>query len=275
MNQEEFLKKIEIELKISKASSYTIRNYISANDEFLSYINKYPNEIEADDIKVYLADKLSEKSSNTIILFLSAIKYAYQTILEKDITQKIKRPKKEMKIPMVLTKKEVKHLINNINNHKSKLMISLLYACGLRVSELINLKTEDFDFVEKVGYIKQSKGRKDRIFNIPLYLEEELMYQIENQNQNKRIYLFHGPNGKLSTRNLQKIVSNASRKAEIKKSVHCHTLRHSYATHLLENQIDIRKIQELLGHSDLSTTQIYTHVSKEELKKVKSPIDSL
>lgn len=275
MNQEEFIKKIEIELKISKASIYTIRNYISANDEFLNYTNKYPDEIESEDIKIYLADKLSEKSSSTIILFLSAIKYAYQTILEKDITQKIKRPKKEIKIPTVLTKTEVKHLIDSINNHKSKLMISLIYACGLRVSELVNLRTENINIIEKVGYIKQSKGRKDRVFNIPLYLKDDLIHQIKNQERNKKTYLFHGPNGKLSTRNLQKIVSNASKKAEIKKSVHCHTLRHSYATHLLENQVDIRKIQELLGHSDLSTTQIYTHISKEELKKVKSPIDSL
>lgn len=275
MNQEEFIKKIEIELKISKASIYTIRNYISANDEFLNYTNKYPDEIESEDIKIYLADKLSEKSSSTIILFLSAIKYAYQTIFEKDITQKIKRPKKEIKIPTVLTKTEVKHLIDSINNHKSKLMISLIYACGLRVSELVNLRTENINIIEKVGYIKQSKGRKDRVFNIPLYLKDDLIHQIKNQERNKKTYLFHGPNGKLSTRNLQKIVSNASKKAEIKKSVHCHTLRHSYATHLLENQVDIRKIQELLGHSDLSTTQIYTHISKEELKKVKSPIDSL
>jgi len=275
MNQEEFLKKLEVELKISKSSNYTIRNYVSANNELLNYINKYPNEIETDDIKLYLSDKLSEKSSSTIILFLSAIKYAYQTILEKDVTQKIKRPKKEIRIPTVLTKTEIKHLINSINNHKSRLMISLLYACGLRVSELVNLKTENIDIVEKVGYIKQSKGRKDRIFNVPLYLEEELIAQIEYQDKNKRIYLFHGPNGKLSTRNLQKIVSNASKKALIKKDVHCHTLRHSYATHLLENDVDIRKIQELLGHSNLSTTQIYTHISTAELKKVASPIDSL
>jgi len=275
MDQKEFLKKLEIELKISKSSDYTIRNYIAANENLLNFLDKYPDEVESDDIKLYLAEKLSEKSSSTIILFLAAIKYAFQNILEKDITQNIKRPKKETRIPIVLTKIEVKQLINSINNHKSRLMISLIYACGLRVSELVNLKINDMNFEEKSGFINQSKGRKDRMFNIPQYLTEELIFQKNEQEKNKKEFLFTGPKGKLTTRNLQKIVSNASKKAGIKKSVHCHTLRHSYATHLLENSVDIRKIQELLGHSNLSTTQIYTHVSKEELKKVQSPIDSL
>ncbi|HKL23256.1 MAG TPA: tyrosine-type recombinase/integrase, partial [Candidatus Nanoarchaeia archaeon] len=120
------------------------------------------------------------------------------------------------------------------------------------------------------------KGRKDRIFNIPNFLAVKLKKHVEKQKQFNQTYLFPGRNNKqMSSRNLQKIVKNAAEKAMIKKEVHCHTLRHSFATHLLENEIDIRKIQELLGHADLSTTQIYTHVSTEELKKIKSPIDTL
>jgi integrase/recombinase XerD len=275
MNQKEFLKKVEVELKISKASGYTLRNYLSANEALLDHTAKYPAEINSEDVKLFLADKLTEKSSSTIILFLAAIKYAYGTIYERDITQTIKRPKKETRIPTVLTKIEVKILINSINNQKSKLMVSLIYACGLRVSELTNIQNKDFNFDEKIGTIRQSKGKKDRIFNIPEYLEEDIQYQITEQERKKTPHLFSGPKGKLSTRNIQKIVSSAAKKANISKDVHPHTLRHSYATHLLENDVDIRKIQELLGHSDLSTTQIYTHISNEELKKVKSPIDSL
>ena len=109
---------------------------------------------------------------------------------------------------------------------------------------------------------------------IPRFLRTDLEFQIKDQKKQNQEYLFSGPHGKLSTRNIQKIVSKASKKANLNKNVHTHTLRHSYATHLLENDVDIRKIQELLGHSDLSTTQIYTHVSKEELKKIASPIDS-
>ena len=154
-------------------------------------------------------------------------------------------------------------------------MISLIYACGLRVSELVNLKIDEIDFDDEIGYVRQGKGRKDRIFNIPKFLRAKLQKQVNAQREINSEFLFSGPKGKLSTRNIQKIVEKAVKKAGINKSVHVHTLRHSFATHLLEDGVDIRKIQELLGHSDLSTTQIYTHISKKELKKIKSPIDKL
>lgn len=275
MQKEEFLKKLETELKISKNSEHTIRNYLSANKKLLEFSNKEPQTIDIDDIKSFMAENLGNQSSSSTILFLSAIKYAFSNILQKDMTSTIKRPKKERKIPEVLTKEEVKALIDKIDNKKSKLMISLLYACGFRVSELLNLKTKDLNFIEKIGHVRQGKGRKDRIFNIPDSLIKSLEKQTTNQQEKQEEYLFTGTKGQLSSRNIQKIVEKAAAKAQIKKSVHPHTLRHSFATHLLENNVDIRKIQELLGHADLSTTQIYTHVSAEELKKIKSPFDNL
>ncbi|MFA5484648.1 MAG: site-specific tyrosine recombinase/integron integrase [Candidatus Pacearchaeota archaeon] len=275
MNKEDFLKKLEIELKITKNSNYTIRNYLRANSELIDFLEKNPNQINTEDIKFFLAEKYSDKSSSSIILFLAAIRYAYSNLLNQDPTLGVKRPKKNKILPTVLTKDEIKFLINSTNNEKSKLIISLMYACGLRVSELVNLRLDDLDFNERVGRIKQSKGNKDRIFNLPLFLMEDLKEQVEKQKKYNNIYLFSGPKQKLTTRNIQKIVTTAARKANINKRVHCHTLRHSFATHLLENNVDIRKIQELLGHSNLSTTQIYTHISTQELKKIKSPIDSL
>jgi integrase/recombinase XerD len=275
MTPQEFLKKLEIELKISKNSSYTLRNYLNANILLLNFVKKNPEEITEDDLKEFIAENLSEKSSMSIILFLAAIRYSYNSILKKDITSTIKRPKREKKFPCVLTKEEIKRLLESINTKKSRLMISLIYACGLRVSELVNLKVEDFNFQENIGYVRQGKGKKDRIFNIPSFLIEELINQANSQKNKNNSYLFSGPKGKLSSRNLQKIVKSSAKKANITKEVHCHTLRHSFATHLLENNIDIRKIQELLGHADLSTTQIYTHISTEELKKIKSPIDNI
>lgn len=275
MNQEEFLKKLEIELKISKNSQYTIRNYADANKQLFEHSNKQPEDINIDDIKQFMAEKLSERSASSTILFLAAIKYAYSNLLQKDPTSGIKRPKKDKRIPEVLSKEEVKRLFNALINKKSKLMISLVYACGFRVSELLNLKILDIDFQEKTGKIKQAKGRKDRSFNIPTFLAEDLKEQLENQKKNNEEYVFTGMQGKLTDRNIQKMVRLAAKRAGIQKSVHTHTLRHSFATHLLENGVDIRKIQELLGHSDLSTTQIYTHISTEELKKIKSPIDEL
>jgi integrase/recombinase XerD len=275
MKKEEFLRKLETELKISKNSEYTIRNYFFANSALLDFIKKVPEEINEDDVKMFMAENLTEKSSSSVILFLSAVKYAYTNILKKDLTAAIKRPKKEKKIPAVLSKEEVKKLLASVTNKKSNLMVSLLYACGFRVSELTNLKTEDLDFNEKIGHARQAKGKKDRIFNIPDFLLSQLQEQAENQKKSSSEFLFSGPKGKLSSRNIQKIVRTATKKAEINKQVHPHTLRHSFATHLLEAGTDIRMIQELLGHADLSTTQIYTHISTEELKKIKSPIDNL
>ncbi len=275
MTPEEFLKKLEIELKISKNSEYTLRNYISPNKKLFQFTNKNPEEITEDDLKNYIAENLAESSSSSIIVFLSAVKYAYSSIFKKDITSGIKRPKREKKLPTVLTKDEVKRLFEILNNKKSKLMISLIYACGFRVSELTSLKIDDLDFEEKTGQLKQAKGRKDRIFNIPNFLIDDLKKYVKTQREKNSKFVFSGQKGKLTSRNIQKIVSKAANRAKINKEVHPHTLRHSFATHLLENGVDIRKIQELLGHSNLATTQIYTHISTEELKKIKSPIDEL
>jgi len=275
MNKEEFLKKIEIELKISKNSEHTIRNYVKANSNLLNFSGKNPEQIKQEDVKSFMAEKLTDKAASSIIMFLAALKYAYSNLLAKDITAGIKRPKKEKKIPSVLSREEVKRLISFLDNKKSKLMISLLYACGFRVSELLNLKISNLDFNEKIGQIRQGKGKKDRVFNIPEFLLNDLQEQVENQKSRKQDYLFSGSKGRLTDRNIQKIVRLAAKKAGIEKQVHPHTLRHSFATHLLEQGTDIRMIQELLGHSSLSTTELYTHISTEQLKKVKSPIENL
>jgi len=274
MESETFLKKIEVELKISKNSPYTIRNYIKSNEDLLDFTQKSPDQITTDDIKNFMAENLTDKAAMSIILFLAAIKFSYSTILNKDITATIKRPKKEKRIPTTLSKDEIKKLLEELKTEKSKLMTSLMYACGFRVSELVNLKISDLNFPEKIGHVRQAKGNKDRVFNIPEFLVDDLQNLVVLQKNSNEEHLFTGRSGKLSTRNLQKIISSAAKRAGL-QNVHCHTLRHSFATHLLEDGVDIRKIQELLGHADLSTTQIYTHVSTEELKKIKSPIDTL
>ena len=275
MNNQEFLNKLKVELKISKNSEYTIRNYTNANKDLLEFSNKKPDEINEEDIKLYMSEKLSDRAAMSTILFLSAIKYSYSNILKKDPTIGIKRPKREKKIPSVLTKDEIKILLDNCDSKKSKLMLSLLYATGMRVSELTNLKISNFQFDENIGIIRQAKGRKDRIFNIPNFIFSQLKKQVNLQQENKKEYLFSGRKEKITNRNIQKIVNNTAKKAGINKQVHPHTLRHSFATHLLEDGVDIRKIQELLGHADLSTTQIYTHISREQLKKIKSPLDTI
>ncbi len=275
MNKTDFLKKLEVELKISKNSEYTVRNYVHANSELFDFVKKEPEQINQDDLKLFMSEKLAKRSSSSTILFLAAVRYGFSNILKKDITQGIKRPKKETKIPTVLTKDEVKTLLNAILNKKSKLMLSLIYACGFRVSELTSLKVSDIHFDEKIGYARKAKGNKDRMFNIPDFLLEELKTQVEFQKNNSQEFLFSGPKGKLSVRNIEKITRNALKASGIQKDIHPHSLRHSFATHLLEDGIDIRMIQTMLGHSNLDTTAIYTHISSEQIKKVPSPIDNL
>lgn len=204
MNKDVFLQKLAIELKISKSSHHTINAYVRANKEFLDFVGKQPENINKEDVKQFLAEKIENIAASSVILFLSAVKYSFSNIFGKDPTAGIKRPKKEKKIPSVLTKDEIKKLLSSLDNKKSKLMVSLLYACGFRVSELVNLKNSDLNFDESIGYVKQGKGHKDRIFNIPHYLKKNLINHIENQKALGEEYLFTGPKGKLSQRNIQK-----------------------------------------------------------------------
>ncbi len=272
MNPSEFLRKLETEIKIAKLSPYTLRNYLESNRKLLKHSNKQPLEITQDDVKYYLAEKLTEKSSSSTILFLASIKFAYSNILTKDPTAGVKRPKNEKKLPIVLTKQEIQSLFNATQTAKSKLILQLLYSSGLRVSEIVILQPKDFDFTENIGWVRSGKGKKDRMFLFSKKLSKKLEKFI-NKNKNWE-YLF-SRSKPLTTRNIQKIVTKAAQITEIKKSIHPHTLRHSYATHLLDGGVDIRKIQVLLGHSSIATTQIYAHVSSTELKKIKNPLDDL
>jgi integrase/recombinase XerD len=272
MEKEEFLKRLETEIKISKLSGYTLRNYLDFNKRLLEHAKKPPEQIDSQDIKNFLADKMSDKASASNILFLSSIKFAYSNVLGKDPTTSIKRPKKENKIPIVLTKEEVLRLFEGTETLKSNLMLQFLYSSGLRVSEIVSLKKQDLDFNENMGWVRKGKGKKDRMFMLSKKLSKKLQKFINKHNDWNYLFSKEKP---LTTRNIQKIVQKAAQKAGINKSVHPHTLRHSFATHLLENGENLRNIQLLLGHNSLSTTERYIHVSSAELKKVKSPLDSL
>jgi len=272
MEKNEFLKRLETEIKISKLSQYTLRNYVIFNKKLLEYSNKSPEQIEQYDVKSFLADKMSERASASNILFLSSIRFAYFNIFGKDPTAGIKRPKKENKIPIVLTKQEIIRLIESAETLKSKLILQLLYSSGLRVSEIVNLTKQNLDFNENIGWVRLGKGRKDRMFIFSSKLGKKLEKFINKNLDWQYVFSKIKP---LTTRNIQKIVQNTAKKTDIGKPVHPHTLRHSFATHLLDAEVDLRKIQELLGHSSIATTQIYTHVSREQLKSIKNPLDEL
>jgi integrase/recombinase XerD len=267
------LEKLETELKLRGFSPRTLQSYMYYNKKFLEAVKKEPDQVTEDDIKSYIANLMSRNvAPKSIVLIRAAFKFFYEEVLKKNIVT-IKSPKISQKLPVVLTKDEVRTLINSVENDKHRLIISLLYSSGLRLSELTNLKIGDVELDEKIGWVRSGKGAKDRLFILPNALIEDLKKHFHGKEETD--YVFSGYKDKMSQRNVQKIVTQSVKKAGIKKPIHVHSLRHSYATHLLESGVDIRKIQLLLGHSSLSTTQIYAHVSTEELKKIKNPLDEL
>ena len=264
------VEQLKTELKLRGFSPLTVRNYTFFVEKFLQKTNKLASELNEEDVKLYLSDLFDTKAKNTIMLAAASLKFFYAEILKKDFSQ-IKIPKKEKALPEVLTKEEVLKLINSADNEKSRLIVSLLYSAGLRVSELVNLKTQEINFNEKTGWVRKGKGSKDRLFSISETLSVDLESYLKNR---QNVYVF-SKDKPLTTRNIQKIIKGMKEKSGIKKKITPHTLRHSFSTHLLEQGTDIRVIQALLGHSSLNTTQVYTHISADQIKKVKNPLDNL
>ncbi len=208
--------------------------------------------------------------------FVNALKLFYLIIRNTNvIIENIARPRREYRLPNVLSKEEVKMLLNILINLKHRTMLCLLYSCGLRSGELLNLQPIHIDSKRNIILIKQSKGKKDRI--VPLSSKILEMLREYYRLYKPQTYLFEGQNigEKYDSRSLQLVLKQAVKKAGIQKPVTLHWLRHSYATHLLESGTDLRYIQELLGHNSSKTTEIYTHVSTKNIQHIKSPFDDL
>ena len=260
-------------------SPSTIKTYSEALKSFLIFYREKPiAEISNEDVIVYnndyiLKNNLSASYQNQIV---NAIKLFFQTIRNtKMMVDKIHRPKRSKLLPNVLSKEEIKLILNAHSNIKHKTMLSLIYSCGLRRSELLNLKPADIDSKRGIVIIRQSKGKKDRIAPLsPKILDMLREYYIGFK---PKTWLFEGQNEntKYDERSLSNVLKQALTKSRINKPVSLHWLRHSYATHLLESGTDLRYIQELLGHSSSKTTEIYTHVSTKSIQQIKSPFDDL
>ncbi len=270
------LKKLETELKLRGFSKQTSKMYLFYNRKFLEFIKKSPEDVDQDDIREFLAHKMSDHSlSNaSIALIKASLKFYYTDMLGKNLSL-VRTPKASKKLPVVLTRKEIMILLESTENKKHRLLIELLYSSGLRLSECINLKYTDLDLSEGTGWVRLGKGSKDRLFVLSEMFKKDLNEYFQNKGANCKEYIFTVKGRKMSPRGIQHAIKKAAERAGLEKEVHVHTLRHSFATHLLENGVDIRKIQKLLGHSNLQTTQIYTQVSSEEIKKIKSPLDML
>ncbi|MFD0671649.1 tyrosine-type recombinase/integrase [Cohnella sp. GCM10027633] len=185
------------------------------------------------------------------------------------------RPKKKRKLPNVLSMKDVKRLLDGVRNVKHRTILLLTYSSGLRVSEVVRLKFGDLDADRRTLLVRQGKGRKDRITVLSEHAFAAVQTYILSYKPDKWLFPGQRPNSPISERSVQKMFEKALFDAEIKKDVSLHCLRHSFATHLLEGGIDIRYIQELLGHRNVQTTEIYTHVATRNIKNIKSPLDTM
>ncbi|MDG2369976.1 MAG: tyrosine-type recombinase/integrase [Flavobacteriales bacterium] len=274
MNQ---LQQIQQRLIIKRYSQSTVSTYLSCLTHFFNFHKaKDIESLSKQDILYYLESLVkkgySKSSQNQ---YINSIKFYYEKFLEREKQYYfIDRPIKDKKLPIVLSKEEVQCLFNQLYNLKHKTILVLIYSCGLRISELINLKINDIDTQRMLIQIRNSKGNKDRQVQLAEQIHQ-LIKRYNNEYKPKQ-FLFNGLNSyQYSTASIQKIIKRAAIKAGIRKNVTPHTLRHSFATHLLEDGIDIRYIQTILGHSNIQTTQIYTHVSSRHLKNIKNPTDDM
>lgn len=272
---DQLIKEFKRHLERRRYSKHTIKSYVHHIRRYHDFAGTSEN-LDDDQIIAYI-DYLSGSksvSSSYQNLALNALKLYMKIIQKRRMPNLGLRPRKEKKLPVILSEQEVALIIRNINNTKHKAIISLIYSAGLRVSEAVNIKRSDFDLHRNIIRIRQAKGKKDRI--VPLskcVLQQLKMYVAE---YHPKTWLFEGQKGgQYSIRSIQQLFHDACNRAHIHKHATVHSLRHSYATHLLEKGTDLRIIQELLGHSSSKTTEIYTHVSTAMISNIPSPFDEL
>lgn len=261
-------------LRLRNYSSKTIKSYLFYIKEYLAFAKSKNIKDKNKAIELFLLEKQKlHKSPQTINLALNAVKFLYREVLKSKEEINFKCAKRSKKLPVVLSRKEIGTIVSAINNKKHKLIISLGYAAGLRVSEAVDLRVRDIDLEEMIIHIKNAKGKKDRITIFSEKLKNDIKNLIAGKD-NKDFVFESNCGGKLTTTSLQKILKQALRRTGIKKDATFHSLRHSFATHLLENGTDVRYVQEMLGHANIRTTQIYTQVTNPKLRKIKSPLDA-
>ena len=266
------------ELRLRNYSPGTIKVYLQHMTAFVRYFGRSPYELGKDDINRYLLYLIDERkvSASYRDQAVSALKFFYGKVLKKRvIIEELPRPKKEFKLPSVLSEKEVSLLFAAVRNRKHLAILMLMYSSGMRVSEVVRLRPEDIDTDRQLIMVRGGKGRKDRY----TVLSDVALDTIRDYCMSWRPehFLFPGnrKDSHLSTRSVQNVVSEARKRAGIKKQFSTHALRHSFATHLLESGTDLRYIQELLGHKSIRTTQIYTHVTRRDIARIVSPLDRM
>lgn len=260
------------EMKLRNFSPRTIESYQTAVKKYFAWKQKNPEVCDPKNIKDFLLYLQNEGyCATTRNLYLQAIKFFYQDVIEKQVNLTIARAKEPKHLPVVLSRAEIKRMLVVTENLKHRLLLAVAYGAGLRISEALNLKVADIDAEELSIHIKDGKGKKDRITVLPAGVVTDLKCLISGRNGRQLVFESER-GGRLSFESAQKIFHSALGKAGILKAASFHSLRHSFATHLLEDGVNLRYLQELLGHQSIRTTQIYTQVTAPELKKIRSPL---
>ncbi|CEG14019.1 Phage integrase family protein (fragment) [groundwater metagenome] len=265
------------ELVSRKYSPKTIKTYLYYNEDFLRFAKRNSTEVTNEDIKnylFYLAEKKWE-SASSLNIAINALKFYYGDVLNRGFVYDIMRPKKDNKLPVVLSKEEVSKILSSVPNIKHRALLMLAYSAGLRVSEVVKLRVEDIDAQRKLIHIRSAKGRKDRYTLLSEVTLKTLHLYRDEFKPNEWLFPGAEKGRHISIRTAQAIFEHANERAGIVKDVTIHSLRHSFATHLLESGTDLRYIQELLGHQSSKTTEIYTHVSSRSLSKIINPLDTM
>lgn len=259
-------------MRLAGYSQRTIKSYTNCLKKIYHRLQKPLDQITENELKQFL-DKLVRKkySPYTLNLYHASFKYAIENIYKKRFNYRFPYAKRHKKLPIILSRKEIKELIKQTKNSKHRLLLALTYGAGLRVSEIVNLQVKDLNFEELTIHLKSAKGKKDRITIFPEKLKTDLKNLTAGKSKNNFVFSSQR-GGKLSPRTAQKVFKNSLKRAKIKREATFHSLRHSFATHLLENGVDIRYVQELLGHSNIRTTQRYTQITNPKLKNIKSPL---
>lgn len=276
-----FFETVRSEMCLRNYSPKTIKTYLSCLRNFVSYIKpKHPREANYAEIKNYLLYLLQTKhfTASSVNQVFNALRFLYVELYKKPfIIESLPRPHKEKKLPDVLNENEILRIFKAVTNLKHQTMLMIAYASGLRVSELVRLKIEDIDGSRGLIHIRNAKGKKDRFTVFPESMREQLVAYWKKYKLGATGWLFPGDtkDKHLATRSIQAVFARAIKSSGITKKVSMHTLRHSFATHLLEHGTDLRYIQALLGHQSVRTTEVYTHVSTKSLGQVRSPLDFL
>lgn len=277
----EAMKEFVSQLTLKAYSESTIRTYKNEFGALLQTIRSRPvHSLTADEVKRYILYCIHtlNLSENTIHSRLNALKFYFEQVLKRDkIFVEIPRPKKKIILPKVLGEQEINKLFRSLENKKHKAILFTAYSAGLRVSEAVSLKISDIDSDRMQIFIRNAKGKKDRYVMLSPVLLDILRNYLRTWKPRPREYLFEGMDAgePMSMRSAQEVFLQAKRRAGLRKEVSFHSLRHSFATHLLEQGIDIKYIKELLGHFSIHTTNRYLHVKRENLINIRSPLDEI